>query len=213
MFITSPLLSGQHPLLNDTGAQFSAIAKKLALQHRLPIVPPAKGEPRFLAMAERTKVVRRIGTVTIPITVHYRGGKYKAPYECRKKFEVLDMDYDFIIGVDLLPRLFPYDDIIDYVLLPSRISSPPIPLNAIEHVDVGEVPLSSAHQFNDSTTIEYLCDTDDHRIATAHHCNAIRDYVHERLTDYYVKLSDTAAFVACMSGPWNGLSSSAGPCS
>ena len=195
MYITSSQLTGRnHPLLNDTGAMFSAISMKLVHDHRLHIRRPQQGETQHLAMADKTKIVRRIGTVTIPITVHFSGGAYHKPYECTKSFEVLDMDYDFILGVDIRPRLFPSDDIMNYLLLPSRISSPPMPLNSIELTNVGEAHVSAISQFADRVTLEY-CDTS---IATApsHHATAINEYVGERVCDYYVKMCSLDGFVS-----------------
>ena len=160
----------------------------LVRQHRLPIRTPRQGEPRYLAMADKTKIVRRIGTITIPITVHFSGGAYHKPYECTKTFEVLDMDYDFILGVDILPRLFPFDDIMNYLLLPSRISSPPVPLNSIDSSGPGEAQVSAVSQFSSSCTLDYVGGTDDYTVASCDHAAAVKEYVGDRITDYYMQM-------------------------
>ena len=44
----------------------------------------------------------------------------------------------------------------DYLLLPSRISAPPQPLQSTDVVDEGEVRPTSVSQFNSATTIAYV---------------------------------------------------------
>ena len=190
MYITSPSIPGSHATLTDTGAQFCAIALKLVKQHHIPIHLPHANEPQYLSMADRTKVVKRIGSVIIPISINFSGGAYRAPYTCRKQFEILDMDYDFILGVDILPQLFPFDDVMDYLLLPSRISSPPQPLSmSITHSDdQHEVRTSSVSHFNGNVTIRYV-GTDEALVApSVHHAATMREYVDELVSDYYIKL-------------------------
>ena len=178
LYITSTAMPGSHAVLVDSGAQFSAAALRLVQRHRVPMCRPQPSEPQLLAMAERTKTVRRIGTVTLAVVVHFSGGTYRQPYSCTKKFEVLDMNYDFILGVDFLPRLFPFDDVMNYLLLPSRISTPPQSLVATDVVDDGEA----------SATLEYATGTGVSASPSLQHATAINDYVNERITDYYAKL-------------------------
>jgi hypothetical protein len=125
MCITSPQVPGTHTLLNDTGAQISAISLSLTKKNHISIHPVKSGDPAYLLLAAKKNVIPRIGTVNIEITVHFQGGAPKPSYTCRKTFEVLDMDYDFILGIDLLPHIFPHDDIMNYLILPSPLSSPP----------------------------------------------------------------------------------------
>ena len=181
MTITSPKLHGQHKVLNDTGAQFSSISLKLVRQHRLHIVAPTSHEPRFLAMADRTKFVKRIGSVLLPITVHFNGGTPREPYECVKRLEVMNMDFDFIIGVDLLPSLFPADEVMNYLILPSRITSPPQQTSSKSVRDVverfGELcTLVYAHGDQVPTQVE----ADD---------DILREYVNERVYTHFQALS------------------------
>ena len=184
MTITSPKLHGQHKVLNDTGAQFSSISLKLARQHRLHIVAPTSQEPRYLAMADRTKFVKRIGSVVLPVTVHFNGGTPREPYSCVKRLEVMNMDFDFIIGVDLLPSLFPADDVMNYLILPSRITSPPQLASSKEVQGVaerfGEVcTLVYAHGDQVPTQVE----ADD---------DILREYVNERVHAHFQALSACA---------------------
>ena len=119
------MVPGTHALLNDTGAQFSAISHDLVRQHGLVVQDIKAGEPRCLSLAERSKTVPRVGTTTIPIAVHFDGSTHRDPYTCTKQFEVIAMHYDFLLGVDILPHLFPDDEIMKYTIPASCISSPP----------------------------------------------------------------------------------------
>ena len=62
MYITSPQVPGTHALLNDTGAQFSAISLRLAKINHLHVQPVLYGEPMNLHLAEKSKIVPRIGS-------------------------------------------------------------------------------------------------------------------------------------------------------
>jgi hypothetical protein len=116
-------MPGVHTVLLDTGAQFSAISSALAQKHKLHIFAPLKGETRHITLADRSKNVARVGFVVIPISVHFDGGKPRQPFECKLRLEVLNMSYDFILGVDILPRLFPTDDIMDFLIRPASIAT------------------------------------------------------------------------------------------
>jgi hypothetical protein len=120
--ITSPLMPGHHSVLLDTGAEFSAISSALASKHKLHIFKPGDGETKYISLADRSKHVARVGYVVIPLKVHFDGGKHREPVVCRKKLEVLNMSYDFILGVDILPQLFPTDDIMDFLVRPAPIT-------------------------------------------------------------------------------------------
>lgn len=123
LHIESPQMPGIHSVLLDTGAQFSAISSALAHKHKLHIFSPRKGETRYITLADRSKHVARVGFVVIPITVHFDGGKPRKPFECKMRLEVLNMSYDFILGVDILPSLFPTDDIMDFLIRPASIAT------------------------------------------------------------------------------------------
>ena len=125
VYLTSPLLPQRHRILIDTGAQFSAISLDLVRRHNLQVDRVPAGEPQSLALAARNRSVRRMGTTTLPITVHFAGDLRRQPYECTKSFEVIDMLYDFILGVDIIPAIFEGDAICNYLISPSVISSPP----------------------------------------------------------------------------------------
>ena len=129
MYVHSPSLGGaqqQYKLLNDTGASFSAVSKRLAEQHHLHIYPPLLSEPQYIKLAEKDSQVDRLGYVYLDVTVGFVGGQPREPFRCRQKFEVMNMAYPFILGVDLLPFVFPRDEIMNYLMLPPLY--PPLPL-------------------------------------------------------------------------------------
>jgi hypothetical protein len=187
MHITSTKMSGCHMMLNDTGAQFSGISQQLVRKHRLAVRAPLANEPLHLTMADRSKTVKRVGTVEIPITIHFNGGKPRQPYSCMKVFEVMNMDYPFIIGVDLLPSLFPQDDIMDYLLLPSRITSPPCALRDESDVFDGNPGRTSRSHFPAVSTLQYEASVPTH-VPTISATNQFNDYVDDRIAEHYSQL-------------------------
>ena len=156
MFITSSLIPGIHASLNDTGAQLSGISLSLVKKNRIFVHKPRTGEPKYLRMVDKGITVPRIGYVNIPITVEFKGGAERIPYRCTKQFEVLNMDYPFILGVDILPSIFPNDDIMNYLLLPSRITTPPVPHIGSVVCDINnESTRTSISDFNEKPTIDF----------------------------------------------------------
>lgn len=123
VFVTTKSIPGHHSTLLDTGAEFSAISSKLVEKHNLHIFKPQAGETKYITLADSSKHVARVGFVVLSITVHFEGGKPREPVVCRKRFEVLNMSYDFILGVDIIPQLFPTDDILDFLVRPAAIAS------------------------------------------------------------------------------------------
>jgi hypothetical protein len=165
MFITSPLLPGCHHVMNDSGAQMSLISLRLARKNHLFIHKPSPNDITYITLADRSQHVARIGYVNIPVTINFHGGRPRAPFKCQKSFEVLNISYDFILGVDILPQLFPTDEIMDFLLLPSIISSPAVIVTEEDEQDrfgmrvltfgTGK-PISYTHP--DSVVEDYLFD-------------------------------------------------------
>ena len=200
MYITSPKLpGGVYPLLNDTGAQLSAVSLQLIRRHRLhySVHGPRHNDPQYILLADRNKKVKRIGTINLPVSIQFSGGKHRAPYTCSKTFEVIDMKYDFILGVDILPHLFPTDDIMNYILLPSKIASPPV-------ITVTTVPASTTTDANSDLSLSRIVSTQpvlevDHtptlQYATRENNNSdvvqssvFDEYVQDRISDYYFRM-------------------------
>ena len=179
MYITSPLMPGRHSVLNDTGAQFSAVSKRHATANRLHIHRPRADEVKYLSLADKSITVPRLGYVKLPVIVYFSGGKPRAPYRCTKQFEVLNMDYDFILGVDILPHIFQHDEIMDHLMLPSRITTPPQPLIGSIACDTDhETIRSSVSQFSGPTTLSYAEASQDEGTA-----DSINEYVGQRVEE------------------------------
>ena len=188
MHISSPKLpGGTFGLLNDTGAQFSAISLGLVKKHRLYIRSILSGEPTHLKLAAKSKIVHRIGSVMIPITIHFTGVIHRSPYHCMKSFEVLDMDYDFILGVDILPTIFPHDEIMKYILKPSIISSPPQEVSTTADTMVLEKSVSNS-DVNSENTLEFMYTDDGIQYNCEPQALVMNDYVSERVDNLFEQL-------------------------
>jgi transposase InsO family protein len=102
--------------LIDTGAQESCISKRLAESAQLPIV--AGAEEGFVMADQRAGSVPSLGRVeNLSLTFFFL--QYAAsPVEVTHSFEILDMSHeqhDVIVGVDLIPSLFPLGVPIDFI--------------------------------------------------------------------------------------------------
>jgi len=107
--VTSTRL-GSKPLINillDSGAEFSAISKRVVERYNLTITPVPTHEDQGVAGVDRSMKVKRIGTVILPVTVSYPLGAHDASVSFTKKFEVVDIDEDMLLGVEVWMTLFP----------------------------------------------------------------------------------------------------------
>jgi hypothetical protein len=188
MYITSSAIPGSHSVLNDTGAQFSAVSKRHVDANHLHVHRPKADEVKYLSLADKSMTVPRLGYVNIPVIIHFRGGTPRAPYRCTKQFEVLNMDYDFILGVDLLPMIFPRDEILDHLILPSRITTPPQPLLGTIVCDMdNEAPRSAVSQFNDPHTLRYT-EVPPGAAVSALSSDTVNEYINDRLSESFQHL-------------------------
>lgn len=94
-------------VLIDTGAQFSGINSLIAETHGLKIAAPTG--PMALAGATDDMVTTRIGVTQQRMTVHTPLSPSTLRVTFTKQLEVLKMKYDMILGIDILPYLFPHD--------------------------------------------------------------------------------------------------------
>jgi len=161
----------------------------LVKKNKVFVHKPRTGEPKYLRMADKAVTVPRIGYVKIPITVEFKGGAERIPYSCTKQFEVLNMDYPFILGVDILPSIFPNDDIMNYLLLPSRITTPPVPHIGSVVCDINnENTRTSISDFNDKSTIDFDYNNQFNRDVVDTSSNVWNDYIINHISDNYTKL-------------------------
>jgi len=96
--------------LADTGATASMIDSKLVSQLNLTIVPPVN-QALVIKFAHSDLSVACVGTVRLTSTIFFNGTTMKA-IKFKHSFEVLPLrsessNYDFILGVDLIPGFFP----------------------------------------------------------------------------------------------------------
>jgi hypothetical protein len=94
----------------DSGADLSCINLALVHHFQLPVTPPTGAQ--HVAGFQAGMSIARIGTVIINITVHLPLLQ-RSVVSFRKTFEVVDMKQDdFLIGRDILPTLFPNNDLL-----------------------------------------------------------------------------------------------------
>ena len=91
---------------------------------RRAVTPPTPSEPQHLGLANGS-TIDRLGGVILNLKLTFLGpGIARAPIHTTTKCEVMDTgNHDFIIGVDLIPMLFPTDEQNNYLISPSRIST------------------------------------------------------------------------------------------
>jgi len=106
-------------VLLDTGAQLSAINANIVKRNRLYIHPIKASDPQSLSLASAGQYVKRLGYVSIPLIIVFSGSR-KAPVKLHQKLEVLNMSYDYLLGIDVLPSLFPHDEIMRYMGVPDN---------------------------------------------------------------------------------------------
>ena len=81
----------------DSLADISCVGRDTVVSLGLSITPPGPSSGKHLAMAAKGVLVPRIGTVDLRI----RCGRFNLVHT----FEVLDMQYALLVGLDLMPKL------------------------------------------------------------------------------------------------------------
>jgi hypothetical protein len=113
----------------DSGADLSCINLALVHHYQLPVSPPTG--VLQVAGFQAGMTISRIGTVVINLTVHLPLLQ-RSVVSFRKTFEVVDMKQDdFLIGRDILPTLFPNNDLLMCTPSHSPITDTP------QHVSYG----------------------------------------------------------------------------
>ena len=109
-------------VLLDTGAQLSCIKASLLPRLGLALTPPV-GIRELSGFAKGTKTPR-IGTVSTTVTLHLPLST-PGTVTFTKTFEVVDINHDFIVGIDILKTIFPNDQTYNYTAAPSTITDAP----------------------------------------------------------------------------------------
>jgi hypothetical protein len=108
--------------LTDTGADFSIIDKDLVKRLKLQITRVNDGT--LIQLADKSKV-KRIGYVTMVLSFIKHGVKQQEKVRMKKRFEIMDCNQSMILGVDVIPTLFPNDEIKHYIIQPAKIATQP----------------------------------------------------------------------------------------
>ena len=114
--------------LLDSGSTHTCISPNAVLQLGLAnqIVPP-KGPVTEVTLADGKTKVKRIGTLTLKLHVFFLGAE-REPAHLHLSCEVMPLHTDLLFGVDTLSVLFPNDNLTQFFIPPSFLSSLPTPL-------------------------------------------------------------------------------------
>ena len=114
--------------LLDSGSTHTCISPNAVLQLGLSqqIVPP-KGPVTEVTLADGKTKVKRIGTLTLKLHVFFLGAE-REPAHLHLTCEIMPLHIDLLFGVDTLSVLFPNDNLTQFFIPPSFLSSLPIPL-------------------------------------------------------------------------------------
>lgn len=111
-------------VLVDSGASHSCMHKDVTTRFGLRITEPA-GPVRQVTLGDPTHRVNRLGVVQdVVVKIHYMLGAHPSVV-VRKSFEVMNMSYDFILGVDMFAVAFPSDSINNFLIPSSPLGSTP----------------------------------------------------------------------------------------
>lgn len=119
-----------HTTLVDSGATISTIGLDLVLNYGLSIQKPSCY--RYLKLANG-QFIKRIGTVKIEVEIDSyeidTNGEKPIHYEGEVQFEVINNRQDFIIGLDMLRKLFPNNRLLKFCMKPTYNMGPCKPSN------------------------------------------------------------------------------------
>jgi hypothetical protein len=111
----------------DSGAEFSAISRKLVERFNLKVVRPPSDEPQKLGGVTEAMAVNRFGYVSLPVTVHFPLHSSKSSVSFTKKFEVVDLagTEELLVGIEAFDLLFPEVDLAGCAAVKSVITDDP----------------------------------------------------------------------------------------
>jgi hypothetical protein len=136
-------INDTYHVLLDTGAEFSVINKKIVDMKNYIILKPTG--PRFINLAN-SATIPRIGKVSITIDILFPCSERPMINSRKHLFEVLETSHDFIIGMDLLPIIFPGDEIMEYVSFPKNFDQS-VAINSLELSSMNHV--NKTYQYTD----------------------------------------------------------------
>jgi hypothetical protein len=112
---------------SDSGAEFSAISRKLVERYNLKVERPPSDEPQTLGGVTQGMAVDRVGFVQLPVTVHFPLHSSKCSISFTKKFEVMDLagTEDMLVGIEAFDLLFPEVDLSGCAAVKSVITDGP----------------------------------------------------------------------------------------
>ena len=112
-----------HYALLDSGAGHSCIHKKIIDELQLTVEQP-NGGVYIVRMADPQHTTARLGTTELIFKVHYMNDN-RMPLILKKTFEIMNSSFDFIIGRDMLPILFPNNPLNEFLLPVSILGTLP----------------------------------------------------------------------------------------
>jgi hypothetical protein len=129
LVVTSPLMNDyvMTDVTSDSGAEFSAISRKLVERYNLKVERPPPDEPQTLGGVTQGMAVDRVGFVQLPVTVHFPLHSSKCSISFTKKFEVMDLagTEDMLVGIEAFDLLFPEVDLSGCAAVKSVITDGP----------------------------------------------------------------------------------------
>lgn len=166
LFVKLPGDERFHGVLVDTGAEFSCINQSLAQELHVHVHPPDTATP--LSLADASTSVPRMGTTRIKFEVMFPHDVSRVSMRMEKQFEVMNMNYDFIFGSDILRHIFPDSELSLYMPPPAPITDAPTVLNPSDcTMDISV------------TELEHMCLDQPHLLAAL---STFKDEVETQLT-------------------------------
>ena len=98
-------------VLLDSGADLSGVALRRVKEMGVPIIAPLPHEQQWIDGAVNGMRTRRLGHVVLRCTFHFPIPNGSTAVTFTKKYEVMDMELDFILGREVNRVLFPNDQI------------------------------------------------------------------------------------------------------
>ena len=116
---------GTVAVLVDSGGSFSCISLRLVKQLGLMHLVQKPVGTRTLGYASAALSTRRLGKITLPMTLHFPHESNHDVVHMTVELEVLDIRHDFLVGSEMIRVIWAGENIARYSIAPSPISRPP----------------------------------------------------------------------------------------